>query len=566
MNTPYTAYPPSDTPARRSALRRIRRYAVPRAMIERATERRLAGDWRGACAAANVDVRLDPDAARREHGTEFADALLDDLRHLVPDLVRWHHPRQAADQTWIDAPRFPVLSRPGGDRGPWLTVRSPHPRTNRYDGSGWSQRLVLELTPHEELGLDAPFRDRVYEPQLWTSSRYLWDSRHVHETRERWGGGPDRAPFLNPDGTPRTSAALPTADPGHADPAARTEWLDRLHGAEGTSQALAAAGIEAADAGTVHALARFPLSAGRWRTELDGLAALGHGGLTWFTAEFSRTFAVEYGGHRIRVGLENHYTTPPGPTVPLPEVCWARPVDIGMVLAGMSPDHLHPVVRDALAPARPPAGGPVGPPPWEPLEPVRVRCGGEWHTLVLRDGRLVGPHTEEERARERAIRALGGSSSPCFRATETWRSGRGWLPKGLKARRSELFERIRHGDTGTVLAYLDGGGDPHVRDGERNTLLHELHHLDHTVLLPRLLAAGLDVDAENEAGWTPVHRALRFGGSPALARALVAAGARVHRTGTSDFRSVDLAPALEGLLRQGKLADPAGWEELLREL
>jgi hypothetical protein len=29
--------------------RRVRRYAVPRWMIEQATERRLAGDWRGAC-------------------------------------------------------------------------------------------------------------------------------------------------------------------------------------------------------------------------------------------------------------------------------------------------------------------------------------------------------------------------------------------------------------------------------------------------------------------------------------------------------------------------------------
>ncbi|MFE2103348.1 ankyrin repeat domain-containing protein, partial [Streptomyces sp. NPDC059468] len=43
-----------------SSRRRIRRYAVPGRMIERATERRLAGDWRGACAAANVDVAFDP--------------------------------------------------------------------------------------------------------------------------------------------------------------------------------------------------------------------------------------------------------------------------------------------------------------------------------------------------------------------------------------------------------------------------------------------------------------------------------------------------------------------------
>src|SRR5439155_21069378 len=48
-------FPPDEA----AAWRRIRRYAVPRWMIERATERRLAGDWQGACAAANGDVLFD---------------------------------------------------------------------------------------------------------------------------------------------------------------------------------------------------------------------------------------------------------------------------------------------------------------------------------------------------------------------------------------------------------------------------------------------------------------------------------------------------------------------------
>ncbi|MEU6753470.1 hypothetical protein ABZ914_45215, partial [Spirillospora sp. NPDC046719] len=54
-------------PDEASRLRRIRRYAVPRWMIERAAERRLAGDWRGACAAANVDVDFDLADVAREH-------------------------------------------------------------------------------------------------------------------------------------------------------------------------------------------------------------------------------------------------------------------------------------------------------------------------------------------------------------------------------------------------------------------------------------------------------------------------------------------------------------------
>ncbi|MFE6308528.1 ankyrin repeat domain-containing protein [Nocardiopsis sp. NPDC057823] len=567
MTVPRRPSSASHRPERAGALMRIRRFAVPREMIERATERRLAGDWRGACAAAGIDVRLDPEQARREHGAEFADALLDDLRHLVPDLVRWHHPRQADDRTGVEEHLFPVLSRPGGDRGPWLTVRSPRRRTSRYEGGPWSQRLVLGLTAHEELTLDAsPGRTRLYEPQLWSSSRYLWDVRHVHETRERWGGGPDRAPFLNPDGTPRTVAELPTADPGPGDRAARTEWIDHLHQTGRVAEALRAAGVEAADEGTVRVLERIPVSAGRWRAELGGLAALGYGAAAGFPDSYHLRITVRYDGHRVRVAMTPYGGAEPDPALSLPRACWARPEDVDAVRDGLSPDHLHPLLREALAPARPPADGPVGPPPWEPVAPVRARCGKEWHTLSLRDGRLVTPHTGEEQARERALSALGGTVSPCFRAAESWRTGRGWLPKGLHARRAELFERIRHGDTGALVDYLDTGGDPRVRDGELNTLLHELYHLDHTVLLPRLLEAGLDVDAENGLRSTPVHRALRYGGDPSLVRALIAAGARTRAIAYDRSRPLDLRSELESVSGHRVPADPERWRELLEEL
>src|SRR4051812_14637995 len=63
-----------------------RRFAVPAGTIEGATRRRLAGDWRGACAAAGVFTghlpgRLPAPAA-------------EDLRHLAPDLLRWHLPQR----------------------------------------------------------------------------------------------------------------------------------------------------------------------------------------------------------------------------------------------------------------------------------------------------------------------------------------------------------------------------------------------------------------------------------------------------------------------------------------
>ena len=45
----------------------------PPTMVDAAAERRSAGDWHGACAAADVEIRLNPE--------------------LAPDLLRWHIPR-----------------------------------------------------------------------------------------------------------------------------------------------------------------------------------------------------------------------------------------------------------------------------------------------------------------------------------------------------------------------------------------------------------------------------------------------------------------------------------------
>ncbi|WP_194922686.1 hypothetical protein [Catenulispora pinisilvae] len=63
-------------------------------MIAAVAERRAAGDWRGACAAADVDVCLRPDSIRRDYGAEIADQASRVLRDLAPDLLRWHLPRR----------------------------------------------------------------------------------------------------------------------------------------------------------------------------------------------------------------------------------------------------------------------------------------------------------------------------------------------------------------------------------------------------------------------------------------------------------------------------------------
>src|SRR5690348_3371444 len=100
------SYPPETA----GAWRRIRRYAVPRWMIEQATERRLAGDWRGACAAANVDIAFDLADVANEHGAAVAAAIEDDLLHFAPDLLRWHAPRNSGEWTTIRAGHRVVLS------------------------------------------------------------------------------------------------------------------------------------------------------------------------------------------------------------------------------------------------------------------------------------------------------------------------------------------------------------------------------------------------------------------------------------------------------------------------
>ncbi|MFY7065240.1 ankyrin repeat domain-containing protein [Nocardiopsis changdeensis] len=465
--------------------------AVPRTMIGRAAERRLAGDWRGACAAARMDVRLDPGRASREHGAELADALLDDLHHLVPDLVRWHFPRSAfPGRAELSPSSAVVLSRPGGGPGPRLVVLAPR------SGHMAPQRLALDLLDPAALAdLDRSPVQRYYDEGgvlSWEEERYLWDDRYVHEARERWGGSAERAPFLEPDGTPRARGLLPRADPGPgADPAVRSEWVVTLRQTgrnSGAAAAAAAAGV-------------------------------------------------------------------PG---------WL-PRDLVTVLRGGSPDHLHPAVRAALAPART-GDGPVGPPPWEPPPPVWVDCGGVGHLVTLRDGRLRGPHTEREHEREEALRAFGGRRRGCFEVSDAWRTARGRLPRELRAHRTELFERVRHGDTDAVLRYLAAGGDPQVRNDEGETLLHRLSLVDHAVLLPRLLAAGLDVDAEARPGITPLYNAARYDGDAALVRALVAAGARTDGLGTPARGRLSLASVVDRGVKAGRYTDPGPWTELLRDL
>ncbi|MDX3101106.1 hypothetical protein [Nonomuraea angiospora] len=541
-------------------------------MVDQATERRLAGDWRGACAAANVDVTFDLAGIANAHGAAVATALEDDLCNFAPDLLRWHLPRLERGRTTIVPDQVMVLGRPGeASDAPYLYLQTP-----RWMVHG-PQRLSLRVGPvdHQDTYLEtdwaysAFWRDVV---QDWSSSRHLWDVRHTDDLRERCGGDKVRAPFFHGDGTPRRAEELPAADPGSADPASLTEWVTLLHERGEVEAAFAAVGIDL-DAAPLEVepyyvvdrvdpldvLARMPLALTRVEAEIRRLAASVGTGRFWLPYRQYAALLFETGGSdvglRVRV-VPFEMGTEPADIV-LPEACWRRLPDLDLLRDGYPPEQLHPLVREALFPSRAVRDVPATPSDPEPPQPARIRCRGEWHEVSFRDGVLHIPHSAQEQQRESAMRAFGGAIAGCFAVRHAWTSGTGRLPKALRDQRRELFSRVQHGDLPGVLRLLDAGVDPRVRDGRRRTLLHLLHLLDPGVdpahrlrhLLGRLLAAGLDIDARDEDQRTPLFSAICGDGSVALVHALLTAGARIDLTGEIHGRPVSLHRLIDWLDR-----------------
>ncbi|MGW2420576.1 hypothetical protein ACWC0C_15200 [Streptomyces sp. NPDC001709] len=189
---PSTAYGDS----RLSLWLRVRTYAVPPSMIELATSRRAAGDWAGACAAARIDVDLDLRSVARAHGRELAARLRADLRHLAPDLLRWHMPRIAPDGLLRPGLTLTLAryERPGRAGPLHLVARTP---------PAWAdagQRIGLALWdpadpptgrhPH-------PRPSRRYRLDL---HRHLWDARRAGELRDRSGADGPAPPDSDPLG------------------------------------------------------------------------------------------------------------------------------------------------------------------------------------------------------------------------------------------------------------------------------------------------------------------------------------------------------------------------------
>jgi hypothetical protein len=182
----------------------------------------------------------------------------------------------------------------------------------------------------------------------------------------------------------------------------------------------------------------------------------------------------------------------------------------------------------------------AGPTPAAVDGPVRVRCRGHWHEIGVRIGRLdLIEHTDTERQRERALSAFGGTVSGCFAAEQAWHGAPGRLPRRLRAHREDLWQLMIHGGTRTVFELLDAGMNPHLRDSRGRTLMHRVRSFDHERLLPRLLAEGLDVNARDKEGSTPLYLAVVHRWQAALIIALADAGADPHLPNQDDMSVID---------------------------
>ncbi|MER6194128.1 hypothetical protein [Streptomyces cyaneofuscatus] len=409
---------------------RVREFAVPASMIETATARREAGDWAGACAAAGVDIDLRPRSVARSHGRELAALVRADLRHLAPDLLRWHMPRIAPHGLLrpgltIALARYDPPERDGP--GPLhLVVRTPP----AWADAGQRISLALWDGSHTEPGARRhphPHPNRRYRLDL---HRHLWDARRVDELRIRSGAFDDRP----------TALATTAVDPdlrGAVPPDRRCavgRWAAEaviLLGAEGPGPG----GTVSVRLGGRHRL----LLRVEAEAEEDGRG----------------TSAARIAALTSDQGLSASPVLPDAATWVLPDLDLLR---TGAIKAGQ----LHPLVARALVPdlpqpapasARPRTGDREG--AWRLVE-----CRGAQHRIGLVEGALAPlDHDPVEVRREELLVALTGTPLPCLQAIDEAHR----RPDCLTGVR----ERLDHGDIAGALAVVEGllGPEAVLRDG-----------------------------------------------------------------------------------------------------
>ncbi|MFE7810136.1 hypothetical protein ACFU51_36840 [Streptomyces sp. NPDC057430] len=406
-----TAYGDS-TPSYLSFWPRVREFAVPPSMIETATARREAGDWAGACAAARVDVDLDLRSVARIHGRDLAARIRDDLRHLAPDLLRWHMPRIAPHGLLRPGLTIPLArydaDEPGRAGPVHLVARTPPARA---DGG---QRIALALwdgfSQTAARGHPHPHPSRRFRLDL---HRHLWDARRAGELRIR--SGADRSPPPAPN-APASDVPVPV--PSLVPEGCRCA-VDRW----------------AAEAG--HLL--------RAERRSDGPVAVRVGPRRRLLLDVTGGGATASAWRIASVSPDGG-----GSCVPvLPDAAtWVLP-DLDLLRAGaIEADRLHPLVASALVPDHVPSG--TSSPREDPVARERfVECRGARHRIGLVDGVLAAlDHDADEVRREELLMALSGTPLPCLRAIDEAHR----RPECLVGVR----ERLHHGDIAGALVVVEG--------------------------------------------------------------------------------------------------------------
>ncbi|GGL10538.1 hypothetical protein [Nocardia jinanensis] len=413
MRTPNT----NSDDSRLSFWLRVREFAVPPAMIETATARRSVGDWAGACAAAGFDTDIDMRSPAREHGREVADQVRADLRHLAPDLLRWHLPRIAPDGLLrpgltITLARYGPLDtrRPcGGRNSVHLVVRTPP----AWADSG--QRIGLALWDGTGSGAGVHPHPRPNRRFRLDLHRHLWDAGKAGDLRIR-------------------SGAAQSTDPGGVDPGLRAIVPDGCAVDRLVAEARVLLRAEGRETGQLRV---------RFGARQEVVAEL--------AADGEEPPALRIAQSYPRGGISALPVLPYAAT-------WLPP-DLELIRAGaIAAEGLHPLVASALVPGCSPArpSRTTG-----PLDRAHlVVCRGEQHRIGLVDGALTAlDHDPAEIRREELLVALTGTPLPCLQAID--RAHR--HPDCLAGVR----ERLYHGDIAGALAVVEGllGPGAVLRDG-----------------------------------------------------------------------------------------------------
>ena len=410
-------------------------------MIAAATRRRMSGDWRGACAAADVEVQLDLGAVLARHGADITALLLGDLRALAPDLLRWHLPRASHGSgrllggLVVPLARYP--DRGGGQRsgnGGALTLVAATPDYALAAG----ERIVLTTLEPRQAAAGAKGSLQRYS---LIDHRMFWDS---------------------------------SCAGGLADLCAMRRGAQQITGLQDAGQAVeawTAAGftlVASSSAGLNRRLAGVPVNlpglAGRAREALPGVG----------------TAAIRFGGGAIVLqGLDGFEGSPPisaelvppqvaRPFPTVPDAVWMRPVDVDLLrFELLRPDELHPLVAAAVAPetavaeSAAPQAAPRLTDDWlyravpgatslaatpDGGAEVRVRCGPDLHRIVQRDRRWQSVDHRSVEARESLVTLLGGQMNPCSAAAHYLNTGRHVI---------ELAEQLlEHGRIAEVIDLL----------------------------------------------------------------------------------------------------------------